>query len=705
MSYYNASMIYNSPLIQPSYMYNTNSISHTHTDRHAGNYTVHSVIGVGTYGEVRVGIDMNTNIRVAIKIIDFSRFNDDTILLIRKEIKILKHITGHENIVSIIETCDNISYDGEFCDNCACTEYKSNQHNTMSELCQSCNHSKWEHTATETRNVLMIVQELCVGGEIFGLVSNCGLFNEALSRYLFIQLLHGIQHCHMNGVIHRDLKPENLVLDHYFNLKIVDFGLAALIDSEQSHLSHRLHSGVGSQPYSAPEVYYVKELYNSTPYNGHAADVWSCAVILYVMLTGRPPFVRPLDRTHTPHLRKCKHFISLMNGDNYYNISDQAKHLLQSMFQINANDRPTIQQILQHPWLSGPVPSYADVCAQLESRAKKVWLALEKPELIDCMKRMRNKITQPHQQSQPINIQNNKQSSLSSQSTGLSPLFDRTGINHIQSPIISSNQNIFDSDIDVDDYMHTSTTATSAAISIHKPGKVRQSHIPQSYYQLSTSTSSSITPTPNINSSYITSTSHTRTVSATNTLLNMNARNTITNLSDAESRHNIFSSTPPRHELYTNNQLPDSESCSNINAHTLSDVSQNDRTQLYHHNNTSHMLPDKIELPTHNNNNNSLMYDEQTEKYADDEAKTPIDDKDTLVNDNNVNEINLSDAESEIDDNELNTDSTAILSLSRSFHSLETPPRSSSTHSNTINKFTTKTDSVSPIINAHHYNK
>lgn len=122
-------------------------------------------------------------------------------------------------------------------------------------------------------------------------------------------LLAGLEYLHDQGIVHRDLKPENLVLDAHFQLKIVDFGLAArtheidrMPDARQPQ-PRVLHSGVGSLPYSAPEVcrfvvalrlaadtlaqvYYSKELYQSRGYNGAAADVWSCAVILFVMLTG-----------------------------------------------------------------------------------------------------------------------------------------------------------------------------------------------------------------------------------------------------------------------------------------------------------------------------------------------------------------------------------------------------------------------------------
>jgi len=152
----------------------------------------------------------------------------------------------------------------------------------------------------------------------------------------FQQLIEGIEHLHSLGISHRDLKPENLLTSDDFSLKIADFGLASLgtkmpvpatVDPanttlaltqqhqqlQQKEMETRHFSGVGSLPYSAPEAYYV-QLYSGRGYRGAPCDLWSAAVILFVMLQGRPPFVRPLAKTHGAHLRRCKHFVNLRDN-------------------------------------------------------------------------------------------------------------------------------------------------------------------------------------------------------------------------------------------------------------------------------------------------------------------------------------------------------------------------------------------------------
>lgn len=102
---------------------------------------------------------------------------------------------------------------------------------------------------------------------------------EPRARRFFQQLISGIEYSHKLKIVHRDLKPENVLLDDDLNVKIADFGL-----SNQIKDGDFLKTSCGSPNYAAPEVI------RGGLYTGPEIDVWSCGVILYVMLCGRLPF-------------------------------------------------------------------------------------------------------------------------------------------------------------------------------------------------------------------------------------------------------------------------------------------------------------------------------------------------------------------------------------------------------------------------------
>lgn len=130
-----------------------------------------------------------------------------------------------------------------------------------------------------------MVMEMCNGGELFDRIVERENINENIVRNFMQQLLSAVAYCHMNRVIHRDLKPENIMLvsAKEDNIKIIDFG-ASVVSKKGEWNSMK----VGSVYYIAPEV--INKNYNEK------CDIWSLGVILYIMLSGCPPFNGQTDK-------------------------------------------------------------------------------------------------------------------------------------------------------------------------------------------------------------------------------------------------------------------------------------------------------------------------------------------------------------------------------------------------------------------------
>ncbi|KAG4962068.1 hypothetical protein JHK86_038936 [Glycine max] len=210
--------------------------------RRVGKYEVGRTIGEGTFAKVKFARNSETGDPVALKILD-------------KE-KVLKHKMA-EQIRREVATMKLI------------------KHPNVVRLCE----------VMGSKTKIYIVLEFVTGGELFDKIVNHGRMSENEARRYFQQLINAVDYCHSRGVYHRDLKPENLLLDAYGNLKVSDFGLSAL--SQQVRDDGLLHTTCGTPNYVAPEVL------NDRGYDGVTADLWSCGVILFVLVAGYLPFDDP----------------------------------------------------------------------------------------------------------------------------------------------------------------------------------------------------------------------------------------------------------------------------------------------------------------------------------------------------------------------------------------------------------------------------
>ena len=119
--------------------------------------------------------------------------------------------------------------------------------------------------------------------DLFLLISKCEKFSESACRYFFKQLLSALDHCHQKGVAHCDLKLENIIFDRFGKIKIIDFGLAHSIQNRGFGTYRKL---LGTYGYMAPEIH------RSEIYNIKKSDLFSLAVILFIMVYGSPPFAQ-----------------------------------------------------------------------------------------------------------------------------------------------------------------------------------------------------------------------------------------------------------------------------------------------------------------------------------------------------------------------------------------------------------------------------
>ncbi|KAF8115834.1 hypothetical protein N665_0025s0281 [Sinapis alba] len=258
-----------------------------------GKYEMGRLLGKGTFAKVYYGKEITSGECVAIKVI-----NKDHVLKrpgmmeqIKREISIMK-LVRHPNIVELKEVM-----------------------------------------ATKTK--IFFVMEFVRGGELFDKISKGKLQEDAARRY-FQQLISAVDYCHSRGVSHRDLKPENLLLDENGDLKISDFGLSAL--PEQILQDGLLHTQCGTPAYVAPEVLRKKG------YDGAKADIWSCGVVLYVLLAGCLPFQ---DENLMNMYRKI--FRADFEFPPWF--SPETRRLVSKLLVVDPDRRISMPDIMRTSWL------------------------------------------------------------------------------------------------------------------------------------------------------------------------------------------------------------------------------------------------------------------------------------------------------------------------------------------------------------------
>ncbi|XP_027079658.1 calcium-dependent protein kinase 26-like isoform X1 [Coffea arabica] len=273
---------------------------------HASNFTDRYVLGDqlgwGKFGIIRACSDKLTGEVLACKSIAKERLvTQDDVRSVKLEIEIMTKLSGHPNVVDL-------------------------------------------KAVYEEEDYVHLLMELCAGGELFHQIEKHGRFSEHEARTLFKQLMQVVTFCHENGIIHRDLKPENILLvskSLLSPIKLADFGLATYIRPICLLTGQKLHGTVGSPFYIAPEV--LAGGYNQ------AADVWSAGVILYILLSGMPPF---WGKTKSEIFDAVRAADLQFHPFTWHRISEAAKDLIVGMLCLDPSKRFSAADVLAHSWIN-----------------------------------------------------------------------------------------------------------------------------------------------------------------------------------------------------------------------------------------------------------------------------------------------------------------------------------------------------------------
>ncbi len=351
--------------------------------------TMGETLGVGSFGEVRVGT-LPSGEHCAVKLMDPRKLSGTSLSEMVNEVNALAKLR-HVHVIRYYGMVADGSCTSRWCNDeyCGCLDFEADDDG----CCSKCGHSEKCHaTHPEKRSAVAIVQELAAGGDLVSLLFTSSLgyrMDDIIPRTYFHQLLDGIEYCHSQRICHGDIKPENLCLNSSAMLKIVDFGLCHELGSSTrggggsgrgsgggSGWSSCGSGGGGSHVhsgcYTAPEIHA-----KNVEFDRQAADVWSCGVVLYMMIAREVPFEYS-DGIGPAAMRDGTFpWPATMDGE--------LRSLIRYMLDPNPASRWTIEQVKQHAWYRRPIMPQSDLSLRMADHMQNSWVEQKKHELVKLL--------------------------------------------------------------------------------------------------------------------------------------------------------------------------------------------------------------------------------------------------------------------------------------------------------------------------------
>ena len=262
-------------------------------------YNLGKIVGEGGFCKVRLGVHQVTGAKTAVKLVDKDKLTaENDKRRVGREIRVLKRL-AHEHVIRLFDVVDS-------------------------------------------PKIVYVVMEYADGGSLLDYVRARKKLSEKEAARFFHQLCRALEHCHQHGIVHRDVKLENVLLDAGENVKLIDFGLSAVLVGDGKKL--KVHCG--SPSYAAPEIVARRA------YDGPPVDVWSAGIVLFAMVCGYLPFHAHGGNKQELCAKIQRGVFTIPNA-----ASEDFKALIKTVLRVDPQRRASLRQCLDSPWIRTHVRS------------------------------------------------------------------------------------------------------------------------------------------------------------------------------------------------------------------------------------------------------------------------------------------------------------------------------------------------------------